>query len=215
MPQTQHVALLGDSIFDNAAYTAGAPDVATHLRGLVAPHWEVSLLARDGARIAGLDAQLLQVADTVSHLIISVGGNDALQNIDLLSLRVNSGAEILNAFAERASAFERAYHSAIMRTRALGRSTTLCTVYNGALDASEAAAARMGLAIFNDAILRTAVDLGVDAIELRSVCTEPADYANPIEPSGQGGLKIATAIAGVLGAVEGSRSPRIWGRPRS
>jgi hypothetical protein len=71
----------------------------------------------------------------------------------------------------------------------------------------------VGVAIFNDAILRAAVDLRVDALELRSVCTEAADYANPIEPSGQGGLKIARAIAFAVGALDGARPPaRIWGR---
>src|SRR5215211_2674427 len=30
------------------------------------------------------------------------------------------------------------------------------------------------------------IDLGLDALELRAICTEPDDYANPIEPSGQG-----------------------------
>jgi hypothetical protein len=34
---------------------------------------------------------------------------------------------------------------------------------------------------------------------LRLVCTEPSDYANPIEPSGSGGRKIALAIAASLG----------------
>jgi hypothetical protein len=38
------------------------------------------------------------------------------------------------------------------------------------------------------------------AIELRHVCTEPADYANPIEPSVRGGAKIARAIARAVGA---------------
>ncbi len=31
-------------------------------------------------------------------------------------------------------------------------------------------------------------------IDLRLVCSDRADYANPIEPSGPGGMKIATAI---------------------
>jgi len=61
---------------------------------------------------------------------------------------------------------------------------------------------RFGLALFNDAILRTAVDLGLDVLELRSICTEPEDYANPIEPSGQGGLKIARAVSRLVGAVD-------------
>ena len=35
-------------------------------------------------------------------------------------------------------------------------------------------------------------------IDLRLVCCEAADYANPIEPSGSGGRKIAKAIATTL-----------------
>jgi len=54
----------------------------------------------------------------------------------------------------------------------------------------------------HDAILRTAVDLGLDVLELQSICTEPEDYANPIEPSGQGGLKIARAVSRLVGAVD-------------
>jgi hypothetical protein len=212
MPQRPHVALLGDSIFDNAAYTSGAPDVATHLRRLVGPDWKVSLLAVDGATVAALQSQLQDVPADASHLVISVGGNDALQNIDLLSLRVTSSAQALAAFAARVSAFERTYRHAIQLAVALGRSTAVCTVYNGALDAAQAAAARMGLAIFNDAILRTAIDFRLDALELRSICTEPADYVNAIEPSGQGGLKIARAVAVLLGTVAGSTKPaQIWG----
>jgi hypothetical protein len=85
------------------------------------------------------------------------------------------------------------------------------TVYNGALDAVRTLAARTGLAIFNDAILRAAIDLGIDALELRSVCTDPADYANAIEPSSPGGLKIANAISRMVGAVAAPARPaRIW-----
>ena len=36
------------------------------------------------------------------------------------------------------------------------------------------------------------------------ICTEAADYANPIEPSGHGGQKIAQAIARCLDAVDGT-----------
>jgi hypothetical protein len=38
-------------------------------------------------------------------------------------------------------------------------------------------------------------------IDLRLVCDEPADYANPIEPSSTGGAKIARAIASAVGAT--------------
>ena len=44
-----HVVLIGDSIFDNAAYTRGGPDVVSQVRGLLPPGWEATLLAVDGS----------------------------------------------------------------------------------------------------------------------------------------------------------------------
>ena len=44
-----HLVLIGDSIFDNAAYTGGGPDVVSQVRGLLAPGWEATLLAVDGS----------------------------------------------------------------------------------------------------------------------------------------------------------------------
>jgi hypothetical protein len=55
--------------------------------------------------------------------------------------------------------------------------------------------ARMALMMFNDVIVRVAVERHLALIDLRLVCTTPADYANAIEPSGAGGGKIAAAIA--------------------
>jgi hypothetical protein len=206
-----HIVLLGDSIFDNGAYTRGAPDVVTHLRQLLRPGWQASLLAVDGATTARLAPQLDRVPADASHLVVSIGGNDALQNSDLLSMRVASSGEALAALADRASAFEHAYRTAIGAVLAMGRRTIVCTVYNGALQEENVAIARVALAAFNDAILRTAAELAIDAIELRSICTEPADYANPIEPSGPGGLKIARAVAEAAGAIECEKAPaRVW-----
>jgi hypothetical protein len=159
-----HIVLLGDSIFDNAAYTRGAPDVVTHLRRLLPHSWEATLCAVDGARIPGLAAQLARVPVDASHLVIAIGGNDALQNSDLLSLRVASSAQALEIFADRITAFERAYRTAITHALRLERHTAICTVYNGALEPERAAIARVGLALFNDVILRTAVDLRLDAL---------------------------------------------------
>jgi lysophospholipase L1-like esterase len=209
--RTPHVALLGDSIFDNARYTAGEPDVVSHLRGVLPPPWRATLCAVDGATTAGLADQLARVPADASHLVISIGGNDALQNSDLLSLRVTSSAEALHACGDRVMQFQRRYRQAIERALILGRSTAICTVYNGALDADVATAARVGLAVFNDAILRTAADLRIDVLELRHVCTDAADYANPIEPSGRGGLKIARAVGRMIGALDTPAPPsRLW-----
>jgi hypothetical protein len=211
--QPAHVVLLGDSIFDNSAYTRGDPDVVTHLRRVLPDGWRATLCAVDGATTLGLRAQLTCVPTDASHLVVAIGGNDALQNSDLLSLRVTSSAQALEVFAERLAVFELTYRRAIGDVLALARDTVVCTVYNGALEPERATIARVGLALFNDVILRTALDLGLDAIELRSICTEPADYANPIEPSGPGGLKIARAIGRALAAGNGAdaKPTRVWG----
>lgn len=198
---TRHVVLLGDSIFDNAAYTGGEPDVVQHLRSILPPGWQASLLAVDGSVTSDLPSQVREVPPDASHLVVSIGGNDALMNSDLLDLPVDSTAEALELFHQRVEAFESSYRPAIEEVLELGRPTTLCTIYNGNLpDPEHARQVRVALALFNDVILRTAFALGLPVIELRLVCNEPADYANPIEPSGRGGRKIALAIARAVGA---------------
>jgi hypothetical protein len=47
-------------------------------------------------------------------------------------------------------------------------------------------------------------------IDLRLVCTEPADYANPIEPSSRGGEKIAQAIMRSLGLAAPTEASRVY-----
>ena len=104
-----HIALLGDSIFDNRSYTHGEPDVVAHLRSFLPGDWRASLFAVDGSVSEDLAEQ------------------------------------------------------------------------------------------FNDVILRVAFEHHLPVIDLRLICNEPADYANPIEPSGRGGRKIALAIARATG----------------
>lgn len=49
-------------------------------------------------------------------------------------------------------------------------------------------------------IFRECIRLQVPVLDLRFVCTEATDYSviSPIEPSTQGGQKIASRIAGIL-----------------
>lgn len=57
------------------------------------------------------------------------------------------------------------------------------------------------LCLFNDAIARAALSRRAALINLRLICSEDADYANAIEPSSQGGRKIARAIASFTAAA--------------
>ena len=108
--------------------------------------------------------------------------------------QVDSTAETLMMFGSRLAPFEAAYTQAIDAALALGRRTTLCTIYNGNLELPEAPLARIALMMFNDVILRTAIERQLPVIDLRFVCDQPEHYANPIEPSDSGGREIAKAI---------------------
>lgn len=191
-----HIVLLGDSVFDNAAYTGPEPDVLSHLRTVLPAGWEATLCAVDGATTTALPSQIRCLPAGATHLFVSVGGNDALGNIDLLSTPVRSTADAFRLFGERVAAFEQSYRRGLMPVLAVRKPTTLCTIYNGDLpDREQAALARVALMLFNDTIARIAYEYRLPVIDLRLICCEPDDYANPIEPSGRGGRKIALAIA--------------------
>jgi hypothetical protein len=211
MAVSRHVVLLGDSIFDNATYTGGAPSVLEHLRARLPSGWHPTLLAVDGATTTDLRAQLRRVPPDATDIVVSIGGNDALLNSDVLSLPVASTAEALHLFGARADAFRASYEAALAGVLQLGRRTTVCTIYEGNFEPDLAAVARVALVLFNDVILRAALAAGVDVIDLRAVCTKPSDYANPIEPSGSGGAKIAAAIVAALGAERPGRGSRVSG----
>lgn len=66
------------------------------------------------------------------------------------------------------------------------------------------------LALFNDVITRAVFAYGLDLVDLRLICDDSADYANPIEPSFAGGQKIAEAIARFAGCRPESEAPRVW-----
>jgi lysophospholipase L1-like esterase len=202
-----HVALLGDSVLDNVAYTSGGPEVVAQLQAMLPSGWRASLLAVDGAMVADLAQQLRRLPADVTHVVVSIGGNDVLQNLDVVRLPAKSSSEVLLMLGKLARDFERNYRAAIDRVRRLGKPTTICTIYNGNLSGQEGAAARVALMAFNDVILRVAFESRLQAIDLRLVCSEPADYANPIEPSSHGGEKIARAIIRSLGLAGQTADP--------
>jgi hypothetical protein len=77
--------------------------------------------------------------------------------------------------------------------------TAVCTIYNGNFpDTAYQRIATFGVTSWDDTILRCAIERGLPVIELRLICTDAADYANPIEPSARGGDKIAATIAALV-----------------
>jgi lysophospholipase L1-like esterase len=197
-----HVVLLGDSIFDNGAYTRGGPDVVTQLRGLLPSGGIATLLAVDGDRIDDVPRRLSRLPPDATHLVLSVGGNDVLAHGDLLQRPAQSVAEVLNLLADAAADFERRYRRLVVRLLQQRLPLLVCTIYNGNFpDPNFQRIASTALRIFNDVIVRVAFEHSLGIVDLRLVCGNPEDYANPVEPSSGGGAKIANAVREVL-AVE-------------
>ncbi|MDB5316833.1 MAG: lipase [Rhodospirillales bacterium] len=194
-----HVVLLGDSVFDNAAYVAGGPDVVNHLRRSLPAGWQATLAALDGAVTADVRRQLSRVPAGATHLVVSAGGNDALRAEAVLAHPVHNVAEGLERLAQARERFVGEYHAMLDAVFARGLPIVLCTIYDPRFqDRLRQRLAVAGLALFNDVIIRAALSRRLSMLDLRLVCSEDADFANPIEPSIQGGQKIAAAIADMV-----------------
>ena len=196
----RHVVLLGDSIFDNSRYVHPKPDVVTQLQEILPEGWQASLRAVDGATTENVPPQLSHLPAGATHLVLSVGGNDLLgRSSELLQTPVSSTSEAFLLLAEAASAFESRYRRVLDACAATGLPLIVCTIYNGNFPDQEfQTVARVAVAMLNDAILRLALERHLRTIDLRAICTEPRDYANPIEPSAVGGRKIVQAIWQVI-----------------
>jgi hypothetical protein len=220
METMPHLVLLGDSIFDNGVYTSGGPDVVSQARKLLPSGWEASLLAVDGATTDNIADQVARLPDGATHLVLSVGGNNALTEASKLGISFfadpgTTRAIALESLADISDDFERRYRSAVAACLRPALPLSVCTIYNGCFpDKAYQRMASVALAVFNDVILRVAIERGLPVIDLRLVCQDPKDYANPIEPSSVGGEKIARIIVAlVTGSKDGVPSTRILPGP--
>jgi len=204
------LALIGDSILDNAPYTRPEPDTTSHLQRLL-PDWSIERFARDGATIGDLGFQLRQVENRPAVGVLSIGGNDAVEHIGLLDRRTTSSAATLEELLSIATDFGERYQPAARAVIDRCDRVVLCTIYEVQLQpARYAQLARVPLAVLNDRIIQIGSRLGVDVLDLRTVCTDPADFVRQIEPSARGAKKIAQAIAGVVRDGAGLTSGRVF-----
>src|SRR5262249_21330205 len=189
------IVLIGDSIFDNAAYVDGGLDVIAHLRQEIPRDWRATLRAADGSMVPDVRNQIVNLPADATHLVVSAGGNDAIDQSGILDEKAHSAAQFLARMADLGDQFEARYQGMLRAILGLGLRTTLCTIYYPRFpDPFMQRAAVMALGVFNDVIIRGAFRAGLPLIDLRLVCDTDEDYANPIEPSDTGGKKIAAVI---------------------
>ena len=183
----KHVVLLGDSAFANAAYTKGAPDVAAQLKKLLPSDWQVTLLAADSALNADIAAQLERLPEDTSHLVLSVGGDNALGLETFFKDEADLVADALDQLDEIREDFTTSYRKMLDAVLARKLPTAISTIHDSRYsDAERAGMANTALAIYNDVITREAFARGLPLVDLRLIMSEQIDYANPIEPSAKG-----------------------------
>ncbi|QBH99642.1 SGNH/GDSL hydrolase family protein [Pseudoduganella albidiflava] len=198
-----HVVLLGDSIFDNGSYVPPGTQVIEQLRRRLGAGHEASLCAQDGSVLADMPAQVgrigaLRKERAPTHLVISCGGNDVLGLVGAMQTPAATVLEAAELLAAWQAGFRRDYRAMLDLVSACGIPYAVSTIYDGVPGLSPGL--RGALALFNDVILREAVLRGIPVLDLRLICAMPGDYAasSPIEPSAEGGRKIAAGIAALV-----------------
>lgn len=195
MTGKSHIALVGDSIFDNQVYVIHGYSVSDELTRLVEPGGgEVTLLAVDGAFAGDVSGQVKDLPPGVTHVALSVGGNDALGCLPLLETPCKTAAEALGLLSDVQKRFQSEYRLAVDAAIRVRRPVLVCTIYDAVPGLTPAM--QTALSIFNDVITREAIRCGLTVLDLRELLDESADFSamSPIEPSEQGGRKIAAAI---------------------
>ena len=189
-----HLVLLGDSTIDNQNYTKGGLSVEGHLRRSTLAG-TIERLATDGHTTSHIPKQLEHLPDDATHLLLSVGGNDALMNINILERPALDVWGAVSSISDVIDVFERNYRKCLDNVLSHSLPTTVCTIYNGAFESvQEQKVMTTMVRLFNDVIIQCANESDCPVIDLRTICTEREDYFNPIEPSAIGGEKIAKAI---------------------
>lgn len=188
------IALLGDSIIDNKAYVGDGKSVSEHLTSELSSIHSVCLLARDGSTTKQVAKQIRCLPLNTTHVVLSVGGNDLIQVIDQLNEDVPNVASALLIVSRIRSSFTSSYRSLINELSASGRTLIVLTIYDHIPGLPEHLKAM--IRIFNDSIAIEAFRVGAKIIDLSAVCCDFNDYSeiSPIEPSSQGGRKIAKEI---------------------
>ena len=192
------VALMGDSIFDNKPYVSPGTAVIDQIILLNKDNWNAELLAVDGATAKDVPNQCLGVNEDITHLVISIGGNNALGYIGVFEKTVSSVYEGMQSLSEIKSQFQKAYQEMLADILALDKKIALCTIYNTCPGVE--VPLLTALSVFNDIIFHEAFKLGVPVLDFRQTFNSPSDYSSisPIEPSETGGIKIAKVLQNLM-----------------
>jgi lysophospholipase L1-like esterase len=143
--------------------------------------------------------------------VLSIGGNDAMDHIELLEQRATTTTDLLDRLQTLAEEFGASYKRVLETIRSRAQRLVVCTIYEPPLtDPGTARLSRVPLTLLNDQIVRAATALCLDVLDLRTVCTLTSDFVREIEPSPAGARKIAAAIEALVRADTPQSGARIF-----
>ena len=194
------VNLLGDSIIDNKIYVGPHElSVTEHLHNLCDD--VINSIAVDGHTTKDVIHDQLDLLPQYStHQVLSIGGNDLLQNMYFLKNREKlTTNEVFEQAVGIMAPIKRRYQTIVEKLSLQDSNILLCTVYEGNLLNDPllydiALSSKAMVSMLNDIVYSTANTYNAQVLELRTIFTTPKDYANPIEPSHIGGSKFALEI---------------------
>ena len=185
-------------------------------------HAKITNLAVDGHKINDITNQLYNLPQDTTDIFVSIGGNDGLDNLSIFRNRVNTVGEALRHMYAIGKKFKRKYSSMIDSVSSYSIPTTFCSIYYPRFDSRSLnriehymsnlpngnEIQEMVMAaetIFNDIISYEIFKRKIPLIDLRVLCDDDEDFANPIEPSSIGGMKIARMICFIADIYKASR----------
>ena len=222
----KHIVLLGDSIFDNMSYVnSGELDVPNQLRSLVGHRSKVTNLAVDGHKIGHIKNQLNSLPVDTTNIFVSIGGNDGLGHLSIFNSHVNTVGEALQQMYRIGNNFKKRYSEMVDLVLSYNLPTAFCSVYYPRFDAGSlnrvqhymsaiqngSEIQEMAMAaetIFNDIITYEIFKRKIPLIDLRVLCDNDEDFANHIEPSCIGGMKIAKILNFIADTYDTGRRNR-------
>ena len=184
---------------------------------------KVTHLAVDGHVISDIRNQLRSLPSDATHLFVSVGGNDGLGHLSIFNEPVDTIGDALQKMFLIGENFKKEYSSMLDNVLTYKLPTTVCNIYYPRffsnslervvsylpmmVDGEKLQQMTMAAeTIFNDIIMFEVFKRNLPLIDLRILCNDDKDFANPIEPSCIGGLKIASAIKKVVSVHEFSKN---------
>ena len=189
-----NVVLLGDSIFDNKAYVGAGSDVIEQLGAALSSGSTATLAALDGATAGNITGQLEAVPKDATRLILSVGGNDALQEKGLIEEKAHSSPKCSTSSPRSRARSGRLRGDARRCAGSEAADRGLHPLRGALAGPTTRAISATGFSVFNDVILREAFQ-ALPVIDLRLIIYSDADSPTTSSLRSQGGGEVAKVVA--------------------